>query len=704
MTKPTASATHHVQRHDIEGLRALAVVLVVAGHLGGQPAGGFIGVDVFFVISGFLITGLLVREVERSGRISFREFYARRVRRILPVALLVLAVTCLAARLLFFESRANQTYADSVWAAFSLENWHLAAVGTDYFASTLPPSPVQQYWSLSVEEQFYLAWPVLIVLTAALARRLGARSLRAVLTGVLGVVVVASFVWAFYQSGTETTVAYFSTLTRAWELGVGGLLALLVSRLGTMTRWASAVLGWGGIAGIVVAAVITRADSTFPAPGALPAVLGTAALIAGGSAARPASMPLLTNPVSRFLGRISYSVYLWHWPVIIVAESLWGDLGWQTTALVVAVTVGLSVMSYRLVEEPIRRTTWLSKPVSDRPARALDRRTRTIYSGTLVATALLAVVFALQPQTPGTAGPATAGRTATPGADNTGPAKDTERAAWKAKVDAAVVTPEWPDLQPSLDVLVNSRASMWTACGNVNADYVMVKCQFGDKTKKPKTMVVLGDSVAISWLPAMRSGFESKGWFIQGLTFGECPPARIDVESASKKKQFTIDCAAHQKFALDQAVRLKPDLIVLSDTGATAERVVGAGSFAAGLEKLSVAQADALAKLSGSGAKLVVLSAPPSRPDLVSCATRVGTPADCLASITPTWTAVHDMEESVATKAGATYIDASQLTCDELSYCPSFIGTTPVMADGIHLTDAMSQQLGPLLYQEMTKE
>lgn len=702
MTVAVATSARPAQRRDIEGLRAVAVVLVVAGHLGGRPAGGFVGVDVFFVISGFLITGLLVREAERSGRISFREFYARRVRRILPVALLVLGVTCVAARLLFFESRAHQTYVDAAWAALSVENWHLAVVGTDYFASTLPPSAAQQYWSLSVEEQFYLVWPVLIVLTAATARRVGFARLRPLLAIVLGAVVASSFGWAWYQSATTTTVAYFSTLTRAWELGLGGLLALVAVRLHVLPRWASVVLSWGGLSAILVAAVTTRADDTFPAPGALPAVLGTTALIAGGCAAAAHRLVVLTNPVSRYLGRISYSVYLWHWPVLIFATSLWGELTGLQVSLLVATTLALSAITYHLVEEPIRQTTWLSRRRPGRPARRLDGRVRLVYSGALGVAALLAVVSTLQPQTPVSAGPVPSPARATGSpAQKGGDEQDAKLVAWQARIEQAVLAGEWPDLQPSLDNLASARAAEWDACGNVDSDDALPDCRFGSTAKNAKSMVVIGDSVAISWLPALRAGFEKRGWLIQGLTFGECPPARINVESSSRDKGFTADCAAHQRFALQRAVELEPDLIVLSDTEATVGRLTDATGPEVSLDLWAKAQAEALKKLSASKARMVVVSAPPPRKDLVSCATRVGTPADCLSIVGQTWTTVRDMEAAVAEKADATFVDTSLLTCDRQSYCPAFIGSTPVMADGVHLTDAFAKQVGPMLYRQI---
>ena len=207
-------------RPDVEGLRAVAVLLVVVSHVLGVPAGGYIGVDVFFVISGFLITGLLLREHARNGRISLRDFYARRVRRLMPAAVLVLAVTNVAAYLLFTGERAGQALRDSLWSLGFLANVRFSAIGTDYFDDTRPASPVQHYWSLAVEEQFYVVWPCLLILALWLGKRRGAGA-------VLLLVTAASLVWSIVLTASDSTAAYFSTPARAWELGVGALLAVL---------------------------------------------------------------------------------------------------------------------------------------------------------------------------------------------------------------------------------------------------------------------------------------------------------------------------------------------------------------------------------------------------------------------------------------------------------------------------------------------
>jgi peptidoglycan/LPS O-acetylase OafA/YrhL len=196
------------KRLDIEGLRAVAVVAVILDHLVAWPSGGFVGVDVFFVISGFLITGLLLREHERTGTISFRGFYRRRVKRILPASILVLLVTVVVSRLLFNSSRFVQTALDAASAFLFVGNWRFAATGTDYFQSTAAPSPVQHFWSLAVEEQFYLVWPWLMLLVFALVGRRARgdrRRAHLVAGGVMALITVASFAWAVHESTSTPT-------------------------------------------------------------------------------------------------------------------------------------------------------------------------------------------------------------------------------------------------------------------------------------------------------------------------------------------------------------------------------------------------------------------------------------------------------------------------------------------------------------------
>lgn len=244
----------HHQRLDIQGLRMIAVLTVFANHLWGWPNGGFVGVDVFFVISGFLITGNLLRSAETTGTVSFRGFYWNRIRRIVPAATVVLILTCIASLLVFMPFRSQQVGVDAFFAFIFLANWNFAIQDTDYFQEGNALSPIQHYWSLSIEEQFYFVWPALIFLVSAIViRRSWNHARRMQLAGgVMAVIVVASFSWAIYQTAAAPAWAYFDTLTRVWELGVGALLATGVGLLARMPAAMKPVLSWAGL-GLIAA-------------------------------------------------------------------------------------------------------------------------------------------------------------------------------------------------------------------------------------------------------------------------------------------------------------------------------------------------------------------------------------------------------------------------------------------------------------------
>jgi len=229
-------------RPDVEGLRAVAVLLVVLFHAGIPGLkGGFVGVDVFFVISGFVITGVLLRERASSGRTSILAFYGRRCRRIIPAATLVILVTIAASYLVLGNLAGDRSAVDGRWAAVFLVNFHFASEGTNYLAAQLPPSPLQNFWSLSVEEQFYIVYPTLFIAFAAVRTRISFRTRLAI--GLI-VVIVGSFTLSVIQTSSNATVSYFSPFTRAWELALGGLIAVSTNRLLRLRPHVAAVMAW----------------------------------------------------------------------------------------------------------------------------------------------------------------------------------------------------------------------------------------------------------------------------------------------------------------------------------------------------------------------------------------------------------------------------------------------------------------------------
>ena len=335
-------------RPDVEGLRAVAVGAVVLFHAGVPGiAGGYVGVDVFFVISGFLITSLMLREVAATGRLSLARFYGRRARRILPASALVLIVTTLAGYHWLGFLRGGEVAADATWAALFAANLRFAGQGVDYLASQAAPSPMQHFWSLAVEEQFYFVWPAALVVLLWCGRR---RALHIC----LGVAVGASFALSAAQSGG--TWSYFSPLTRAWELGAGCLLALAAGRLGRIPDRLATPMAGVGLALIAVAAFTFDDTTMFPGYAAALPVLGAVLVLAGRGDGVLGRAPL------QWLGRLSYSLYLWHWPVLVIAAQAYGGTPPPPArALLVLLSVALAAVTYVCLEDPIRRSGRLKR-------------------------------------------------------------------------------------------------------------------------------------------------------------------------------------------------------------------------------------------------------------------------------------------------------------------------------------------------------
>ena len=666
-------------RPDIEGLRAVAVLLVVASHVLGWPRGGYVGVDVFFVVSGFLITGLLLREHARSGRISLREFYARRVRRLLPAAVLVLAVSNVAASLAFAGERAGQTLRDALWSLGFLANVHFSAIGTDYFDQARPPSPVQHYWSLAVEEQFYLMWPLLLLGLLLLAGR--RRRLLLLLVAGLS---AASLAWSALHTSADATAAYFSTAARAWELGAGALaaVALHAGLLPRLTTRSGSVLAWTGLAAIGVAAVAYDARTPFPGYAAALPVAGAALVLFGGTASR--RNHLLVNPVSSYLGRLSYSLYLWHWPVLVIATALL-PAGPVLIVLTVALSLTLAALCHHLVEEPVRRSGWLSRPS---PTGRRHASRRSARPAAVMATAVLllggwvlpAVALSSTPPPP----------VVTPAAE-----ADTSLAAFTADVAASVAPASWPALEVPLEQISTAGAPEWVVdrCDNVSAGNA-ARCTYGSPLAS-KRAVLLGDSMAISYLPALRAELEPRGWTIAVLTRNQCPNPLLTLFRNRPSEPF-VQCDDHKRWVAKQVAWIKPQLVIMSSAITLLDQQVSEPRGAERFTRWTAGTTAAIHAVSAPGRRVVVVGPPPRAGNLQSCVTRLSSPVDCSEPVSADWRGFRDAERAGAERAGAAYVDVEQWFC-AAGRCPAVVGSTPVYTDGRHLTQAYARRIAPYL-------
>ena len=682
------------RRRDIQGLRALAVIAVICHHVIGTPTGGFAGVDVFFVISGFLITGILLREHDSTGRISLRSFYANRMRRILPAAVTVLAVTAALGYVLFNQARALSTAWDAVSSLFFVANWRFTAVGTDYFSASAPASAVQHYWSLSVEEQFYLAWPVLLIgVLALVARRTrgGGRRAVAVLAG--GIVLV-SFGYALWETTTSPTVAYFSTFSRAWELGVGAVLAAAVPVLSRMPAALRVILGWAGLAGIVVAFVVLDDALPFPGPWAALPVAATALVIAAGVGGTQRHLVPLTNPVSVFLGNISYSLYLWHFPVLIFLGLLLPGDSVTSTLLILGATLVLSVVSYFLIEQPLHRSPWLrgGRPAADRRLTWSSWRAANSTQFILSSTALFVIVVVIAVSVQVSDRPM-GSASSEPVPAYTQPDVD-PAVALQADLAAAAAATAWPDdLSPSLDDVMRttSNTNPARACFDVGNTPSVDRCTWGD-SDAPNRMYLVGDSEALSYAPAFKAMAEASAgqWQITTIGLYGC---RFTAVTVANEGAGVMDACPQRKSDVAAAIVADaPQLVVVANAFALGQDTNRSPLSVTALVDSAATEA---ASYNAAG-RIVYLAAPPLGAELGQCYSAVSSPQDCTGTVGQTWREFAAATAASAAATGDHFIDSLPFSC-AADRCPAFAGTVPTKYDTVHLTTAYAERISPAI-------
>lgn len=552
-------------RRDVQGLRALAVLLVVVDHADIGPLhGGFIGVDVFFVVSGFLITGLLLDRADRDGRVRIVDFYARRARRILPAATLVLAVTVVGGYFLLNGIVALQLFKDAVWATFFAANIRFAQLGVDYNAQEAATSAIQHYWSLAVEEQFYVVWPlVLLVLVAATARLRGARAEgrpagravnRRLVTVTAGLIGLVSFGYALWYVGAEPKAAYFSTPARAWELAAGALVAAAVTGIPRLPRVLLAAGSWVGLGLVVVGALVLSPGSAFPGLPALLPVVGTVLLLAGGAVPDPlrwGPQGLLSIAPARWIGDRSYSYYLWHWPALIFVAAVWQQpSGWSGLAVALAALV-VSDLSYRFVENPFRDArTWRV------PWRGVALYPASVgLMGIVVLLSHTALTHEFEQERPAV--------TAAQYSDEAELSADPDVALVQASVLAARDGEPVPNpLKPAALGLAEFVAADLEGCEYFGLPDPMPLCRRGDPDAD-KVMVAVGDSHVRHWIPALERIAKKRGYAAYYFPLQGCTPALVQPWTPIRDEP-DEDCVFFHEWTQQQIEELDPDVVVMA--------------------------------------------------------------------------------------------------------------------------------------------
>lgn len=682
-------------RPEIQALRAVAVVGVVIFHLWPEALpGGYVGVDIFFVISGFLITAHLVRELEATGRLRLGRFWARRARRLLPASLLVIALSAVATLLWAPQLHWQQFFREFAGSALYVENWLLAVDSVDYLAAENDSSPVQHYWSLSAEEQFYLVWPLLILLAFVVGRVAKRSSSRAVIV-VVAAVTVASLAFSIWFTSTDPAQAYFITPTRMWEFGIGGLLAVVAAERTIQNRRLAIVASWSGLAAIVVTMVVFSDATPFPSYTALLPTLATALVIVAGMpvGASAPSWLMALRPM-QWLGDVSYSLYLWHWPLIVFAPFvLLGDAQWWHPFVLLLLSLVLAELTKRFVEDPVRRSEllarWHNLPtlLATAASMALVVSVSVTVWNTVEADAQASIAEAEEiireiEEQPESAAPNCFG----PEAGLHG---------FTACVDPeleGVLVPRRGESDRAIDEKLRCR---------VNTEQSGVKrCILLKGDPDGVKIAVVGDSHAEHWVPAVLAVAEERGWRVDTYLKGGCPFSTVPRDDQSSNA--TTTCRDWNGRVVKRLKAGHYDLVLTSQiSGKEAKAAKGESD----VEAHARGFADRWTTIEETtGAVVVAFRDTPRMPFQMSkCLAKLGDEAASRASecSAPRDAALFpDGQELAAERLGVGIIDFTPHLCDATT-CYGVVGSVVVFRDDDHLGGTFSRLLAPFLAEQL---
>ena len=689
-------------RFDIEGLRAIAVIAVLLFHFGVPGTdGGYVGVDVFFVISGFLITALLLREKEATGTISLKDFYARRIRRLLPVSFVVIAITAVAGIIWLSPARLDDFAQEIVATALFFPNMLFASRGANYLQSQLQPSPLQHFWSLAVEEQFYAIWPVLIVLVTR-----GRTLIRQRVFLLVSAIVLGSFVMSVAFTTTQPSWSYFGLHTRAWELGIGALLAVLwpffAARTGLTRPW----IGWMGAALIVFSVLTFSGATAFPGYLALLPVLGTALIIASGRsqsevAMHPASLhrALAVRPL-QYIGARSYALYVWHWPPLIIVEATRGDslTVMDRMWILVGVLVATEI-THRLIENPIRRSQFLVQ----RTQLTLNIGAFVILGGVLAGAAAAYIqpsqstgVVVTTP-TLGTTTTLPSSTSSTTLALPIGPQpiSMTQDGAPQPVIDGLSISVAPDNLDPPTNKAeTNTNITYDNDCHQFFKETIKKNCIFGDPSGEI-TLALFGDSHAAQWFSPLNEIAIANKWRLIALTQGGCTPIELSIYNVQNGGVYR-HCTPWRKNALQYMKEEGVDFVFTGQyvryRDANSGGIVSSRQWRIGYTEL-------VQTLRASSMEPILFGDTPDIP---------GVPPECIASNRrnvsqcvatlnrSTLVDVMDALRKVARDEKVSLIDPQRWLCHN-NLCPVVVGNISVYRDDNHISDVMARWLQPLL-------
>jgi peptidoglycan/LPS O-acetylase OafA/YrhL len=661
-------------RPDIQAMRAIAVVAVFAYHLWpSRLPGGFVGVDIFFVISGFLIAGALMREAEATGTIDVRRFWGRRIRRLLPASLLVLGLTSVAVCLWIPANLWPQFLREVIASTAYVQNWVLAGDAVDYLAANNLASPVQHFWTLSVEEQFYVFTPIVLGLLLLVARRPGLR--RPILVGGLAAISVLSFGYSVWLTAVDAPAAYFVTTTRAWEFGVGALVSVLPrAPVGWLSRGAVAT----GLFGVASAVALMSSEDPFPGAVAAWPVLASALLIWAGPSAGTTWRRLTALRPLQYVGDISYAVYLWHWPLIVIPTLALGQrLNGTDKLLVIALTVAAAGLSTRYVENPLRNRQWSLGSLS--PFRA------AVAAGAagMAAVVVIAGAGLLIYEVHGSEADDQARSIMAESADCLGAVAALNADRCIGRIPASVLIPD-PAHAGADD---SNLSECWAG---VSASTLNV-CSFGPPDATVR-LAAIGDSHSNSLVATYRGIAERLGWRIDVAGHNGCywtaairrNPVQATVDACEAWKQHVVDW-------LNGGMPYDAILVTMARHGSAVEVAAGDAELDGTVRGLL----DAWASQTARGTRIIALRDNPlMRSDVVRCVVLHRDAANdfCAQSEDVAVGTTDALVEAIRQTRGARLVDLTDIYCPD-HVCEAVIGHVVVYQNRDHVTGTWATSL-----------
>lgn len=672
-------------RPEIEGLRAVAIAMVVASHLWWGRISG--GIDVFLLISGFVITSGSVRRWTRTGSVDPVGFLSRIISRLVPSVFVLLSVVLGFTLWLGMQGqpqRATSILGDTAFSAGFVENWYLALNSDGYLADDRVLNPVEHLWALSLQLQLYLLWLLLTVVLAAATRRM-ARSERvranyAVLA--MAVLGILSLAWAVIETLVNQPVAYFDTSARIWEFAVGGILALVVDRV-RMPAWLGAPLGWAGLVGVVSLPFVGNFDVWFPGFASAWPVAGAVLLILGASVgSRVGVQRVLGARPLVWLGGLAFGVYLWHWPLLSAAAILWDHTSWRVGdgLALVGVALGLSWLTVRLIEKPFRRAAQQSARWQRSAIAAAVVLIVAVGTGATSAGALMTSeppVGRLIGQSP-----------RAQALDRATQASGQQLAQLQSTLAAALAQTAAPHVDQ--EVGGSSYAELWNDPPGCHAG--RGECVTGDPDA-PHLAVILGDSSGAAWYPGLRDAL-GPDWRIDLLARPGCPfaPARVDLTRGADQ-----DCVADAAAAVQQTLTLNPDLVFVSESDRYLAQLSSGATGDAAVAEWRAALAALLAELAPLASRTVVVEPPPWGQELCGGSDFAPGGTRCVSAIDDDRRAFASAQAQVSAAAGVSELETAPWFCSADGECPWNAGSTLIRADGIHITVQYAQQLAGVL-------